>query len=400
MKTLYAAFLLSIWVLFGGSDLSAQTLLVWDDQQDLISNDGETQLTSKLASSNIQVVMTIDYKKRCDYFYAELTSTLSKPSLVIYDCNRKVVGSKSWMSKFLSIPEEERITLVAFAIVEIIENPVITKAEARKGEPGQEVKFTDNNFSIPFNHHNTRHFFSPTSYNLKRGELYYSTLNFASHDVQYGATDNFSVGMGTSFMANPFYITPKLSFQINEKNSVSIGTLFFLSTWGPTFTGNLAYGTYTYGDQFNNITLGIGHLYFEGDEFDNKANTPLVNISGMTRMSDYMYFISENYVFNQKADHTAYYYGTPKTLWGWEGPVLFEERFTVANTYFAGMLGFRFVNKQYDISAWQFGLSYIVRASEGLPTKYDSNLWDSSFSPWKRVVFPTIGYVRKLGKRV
>ncbi len=218
-------------------DLSAQskTMMLWDDPQDLISENGEALLNQKLAANDIEIVMNLDYKKRCEYVYAEISGNLSKVTLTLYDCNKKVLGTKTWLSKFFSLTEEERIGMIAYTIFEIIENPMLANSEPK---PGDDYRFTNDQFSVPFNHHTSRYFFSPSSYNLRRGELYYNTVYFATHDLQYGITDNFSVGMGTTPALLPFYITPKYSYSINEKNTVSIGTLFFIGTWGTDFLGN------------------------------------------------------------------------------------------------------------------------------------------------------------------
>lgn len=371
-----------------------KTLMLWDDPEDLISNSGETMLISKLAASDIEIVMTLDYKKRCDYVYAELNGNLSKVTLTLYDCNKKVLGTKSWLSKFFSLPEEERVTLVAYAIVEIVENPQLANTEPY---PGDDVRITDNQFSVPFNHHTTRYFFSPSSFNLRRGELYFNTIYFSAHDLQYGITDQFSFGMGTSTVLWPFYLTPKYSFPLKKNHTVSVGSLFFISTWGPAFTGNLGYGTYTYGDQFNNVTVGLGHFYLGGRGIDKTVSKPLLNVGTMLRMSDYLYFVSENYYFNVNGSATAYF-GTNPNIWQFD----YMEDFSINNHFVAGMSGFRFISKFRNVSAWQFGLTYVLRFKEGLEPQYKGdNVYVSyGFGNWNRFVIPTISFVSKLGKRI
>jgi hypothetical protein len=398
MKTNFRSLLFAASFVLGLSvTATAQTLMLWDDQQDIISSAGESLLLAKLAENDIEIVMSLDYKKRCDYLYAELTQTLNQATLNIYDCNRNLRGSKSWMSKFFGLSEDEKVTLLTYAIVEIVEKPQLAKSEQPKDE-----RFNDGTFTIPFNHHSTRYFFSPSSYNLKRGELYYSTLYFMSHDLQYGITDNFSVGMGTTVALMPFYITPKFSFSTAEKHSFSVGTLMMVGTWGVDFFGNLGYGTYTYGDQFNNVTLGLGYLYMNDSESDAKFNEPVLNIGGMARMSDYIYFVTENYLVNLNSNISADYYGTPKNDWGWwDGPRLFTESFDLRTNYIAGMTGFRFINKNRNVNAFQFGLTYVIKMQDNIPSKYDPMYWDIDQPwQWKRFVIPTISFVSKLGKRV
>lgn len=372
----------------------AQTQILWDDQQDIITNAGETLLFSQLANNDIEVIMTMDYKKRCDYLYVELTGVMSKATLTVFDCNRTVIGQRSWMSKFFGISEEERVLMLSYAISEIIESKGEVVEKRDKTQPS-DVRYSDGEFTVPFNHHTSRHFFSPTSYNLKRGELYYSSLYFLVHDFQYGITDKFSFGMGTTLIPLPFYVTPKFSQPISEKSTISIGTIMVVGAWGLDFFGNLAYGTYTYGNQFDNITLGGGHLYFEAD--GSHTNNLVINLSGMKRLSDYFYLVSENYFVSMQENATAYYYSSPD-MWQWE----FSERTKLNSHLFAGMTGFRFINKDLDVSAWQFGLSYVVRNRPAIPEKYSGSNWNVSYDSgdWKRFFFPTISFVRKLGKRV
>jgi hypothetical protein len=375
-------------------NLHSQTKLLWDDQQDLVSSAGETLLFSQLAENDIEVVMTLDYKKRCEYLYAEMTGSSGRATLTIYDCNRKIVGQKSWLSKFFGLSEEERVFMIAYAIAEIVESPGEVKDQSVRSAKS-DVRFADSEFMVPFNHHNSRHFFSPTSYNLRRGELYYSTLFFLVHDFQYGITDKLSFGMGTTLFPLPFYITPKYSQPIDAKSTISVGSIMLVGAWGLDFFGNLAYATYTRGNQFDNITFGAGHLYFEAEGFH--TNNLVANLSGMKRLSDHFYLVSENYFVPMRENINAYYYSTPD-MWQWE----FRETSHVSSYLFSGMTGFRFINMEQDISAWQFGLSYVSRFRQPIPAKYSGSNWDVHYNSgdWKRFFFPTISFVRKLGKRV
>ncbi len=375
--------------------LQAQTQMLWDDPSELISSGGENILISKLAENDIEIVMTLDYKKRCDYIYTELTSHMNQAILTLYDCNRNVLGTKTWMSKFFALSEEEKISMISYSIMEIIENPATDKTKTTGDQHPPERTFT-----VPFNHHITRHFFAPTSYNLKAGELYYSTLYFALHDLQYGITNNFSIGMGTTVALWPFIVTPKFSHQIADKHSFSVGTMFMLGTWGNDFIGNLGYLTYTYGNQFNNVTLGLGYLYAEPQN-SSIIREPIINLNGMVRMSDNIYFISENYYLGFNIRHTAAYYPSDPDWMSGANP-LFRESFDLRSNVIAGMSGFRFINKKKNVSAFSFGLTYLFRTRDDVPNPYPQ-LWqeiESNVVDWKRFAIPTISFVSKLGKRV
>lgn len=381
--------------------LNAQFKVLWEDPQDMFTQAAETALFAQLADEEIEVVISMEYSKRCEYYYVEVTKSMNQASVNVMDCNRKSLGSRTWTSRFFALDQSEQINRVAIAIAEILENPQPTATPRAAATQQPESRFNDGLYNVPFNHHTSRYFFAPSSFNLQRGELYYSTLYFGTHDLQYGITDKFSVGMGTTLILLPFYITPKYAFNLDEKNRFSIGTMTMLGTWGVDFFGNLGYATYTYGTQFNNFTLGLGHLYFESEE-QSTMNKLVINASAMARMSDYIYFVTENYYVNIAHDRTARYYGTPPNQWGWwDGPMLFSENFTQNAGYIAGMAGFRFINKTNNVNAFQFGLTYIFRSVEGIDSKYTNGLWDyDRADSWKRFVIPTISFVSKLGKRV
>jgi hypothetical protein len=396
-----------LFVLFLGLALSfpattnAQFQILWEDPQDMLSVTAETDLFAQLADDDIEVMLNIEYSKRCNYYYVEITKAMNQASLNVMDCNRKSLGNRTWTSRFFSLESSEQVNRIAVAIAEILENPQSDEGSKNNASTQSDSKFSNGLFSVPFNHHTSRYFFSPSSFNLQRGELYYSSLYFGTHDLQYGITDNFSVGMGTTLMLLPFYITPKYAFQLDEKNRFSIGTMVVLGTWGVDLFGNLGYATYTYGSQFNNVTLGLGHLYLQADESE-AMNKFVINASAMARMSDHIYFVTENYFVPIAHERTADYYGVPQNEWGWwDSAPLFNERFTQNANYFAGMLGFRFINKTNNVNAFQFGLTYIFRTVDPIDAKYTNGLWYyESADNWRRFAIPTISFVSKLGKRV
>ncbi len=375
-------FLAIVVITFVVKTVNSQAQLIWEDQGAILSKSAEDALVKKLAENEIEVVVSMDYKKRCEYHYAELTKTVSQVSLKIYDCNRNITGARTWTTKFYSMPEDEQVSRLVFAISEIVFE---TNPSAKTD------RSPDDFFSVPFNHHATRHFFSPTSFNLKKGELYYSTIFFMMHDFQYGISDNFSLGMGTTSILHPFYITPKFSYKVNEKNSFSVGTMFMLGTWWPDFIGNLGYVTYTYGDEFNNVTLGLGHLYLDMEEnVGRTVNEPVLNLSGMFRLSDHVYIVSENYYFgfNENADIYMNNIQLP--------PIN-----NIRTNYIAGMFGFRFVSKSKDVRAIQFGLAYFQRYRQ-LPSQYNNPNFNVEYGTGdlRRLVLPTLTFYTKLGRRV
>ncbi len=151
--------------------------------------------------------------------------------------------------------------------------------------------------------HNTRYFFAPNGYGLKKGEGYYQNTWVFMNQVTYGFTDHFSLGVGLvpTFLFGasgfPFWVTPKFSLPIQkEKLNLGAGVLYFNGIgedFGDTGGGaGLVYGTLTAGPRDRNITMGLGWGFAEGDW----GAYPAITISGMYRQSRNFYFLTENYI--------------------------------------------------------------------------------------------------------
>jgi hypothetical protein len=148
------------------------------------------------------------------------------------------------------------------------------------------------------NPQSTRYFWSPNGYGLKRGEGYYQNIWVLWNQFAYGLSDNFSIGMGIVPMflfggaPTPVFLSPKISIPV-EKNKFNLGAGALIGTvLGESETGfGIVYGISTFGSPDNNVTFGMGYG-FAGGEW---ANSPMLNINGMFRVSSRGYFITENY---------------------------------------------------------------------------------------------------------
>lgn len=151
------------------------------------------------------------------------------------------------------------------------------------------------------NPQSTRYFFAPNAIGLKKGKGYYQNTWILFNNVNYGISDNFSIGGGIvplflfGSVATPFWILPKVSVPLANNNihlaaGAMIGGVIGEDTGGG---GGVLYGATTFGNTDRNLTAGIGYGYAGGDI----SNTPVLNISGITRVSQTVYLISENYMF-------------------------------------------------------------------------------------------------------
>ena len=148
------------------------------------------------------------------------------------------------------------------------------------------------------NPHGTRYFFAPNAIGLQKGTGYYQNAWIFFNNVNYGLSDNFSIGAGMipGFLfgggldATPFWILPKLSIPVSG-DQFHLGVGAMIGGIVGSGSGALFYGSGTYGSTDNNLTVGLGYGASGGEI----SNTPLVNISGMYRAKRTIYMLGELY---------------------------------------------------------------------------------------------------------
>lgn len=150
----------------------------------------------------------------------------------------------------------------------------------------------------------TRYFFAPNALGLQKGRGYYQNTWIFFNNVNYGISDNFSLGGGIVPLflfggsTTPVWILPKVTFPIaNDKLHLGAGAMIGGLIGTVTESLGLFYGVGTLGDRDKNLTVGIGYGY-AGEEV---SRTPLINVSGMIRVNRRLYLLTENY-FVPEAD--------------------------------------------------------------------------------------------------
>lgn len=150
------------------------------------------------------------------------------------------------------------------------------------------------------NPQSTRYFWAPNGYGLKKGEGYYQNIYVMWNQFVVGVTDNFSLGAGVIpiFLfggPTPFFITSKFSIPV-EKDKINLGAGALLGTVIGEDAGayGLVFAMSTFGPPDSNVSVGLGYGFADGDW----ANSPLINVSCLLRISSRGYFISENYYWN------------------------------------------------------------------------------------------------------
>lgn len=148
------------------------------------------------------------------------------------------------------------------------------------------------------NPQSTRYFFAPNALGIPDGQGYYQNTWILFNNVNYGVSDNFSIGAGMIpiFLfgadALPIWVLPKVSVSVPQSTLHFAGGAVLGGIVGEDGEGvGLVYGSSTIGSRDHNMTLGLGFGYM-GGEF---SETPLINVSGMTRIGQTTYLITENY---------------------------------------------------------------------------------------------------------
>jgi hypothetical protein len=153
------------------------------------------------------------------------------------------------------------------------------------------------------NPHPTRYFFGPSAIPLRKGERYYQNAYVLANSVQYGISDHFSMG-GGAVIPFAFFITPKWGYQVAPKWHLGYGMLAATS-FIKDFNFGLAvgYGSATYGTREHNVTLNAGWGAVKQQDPNSSyawrgARRPMFTISAMTRISNRVMLVTENWLFS------------------------------------------------------------------------------------------------------
>jgi hypothetical protein len=139
--------------------------------------------------------------------------------------------------------------------------------------------------------------FLPTGIGLKKGEGNYQNLMLALNSVQYGITDNFSLGAGLEIISlvvsgrpGVIYVQPKLSYSFTEKFHVSGGSYLFINSFdSQSSLVALPFANLTYGNRDNNVTIGTF--------ISTQSNSgQLILIGGQVRAAKKLGFVGEVYL--------------------------------------------------------------------------------------------------------
>ncbi len=146
-------------------------------------------------------------------------------------------------------------------------------------------------------------FLVPSGFGPEKGELYYQNITVFFNQFQYGASEQFSLGLSFELLSlfaaldsaqyRPgFTISPKVSVPIEDQDvQLGFGAMFVEIPDTDEFLDlGFVLGTATYGQKDRHISLGLGFGLVEG-EF---SVQPIYLCSGQYRLTKRWHFISEN----------------------------------------------------------------------------------------------------------
>ena len=143
----------------------------------------------------------------------------------------------------------------------------------------------------------TRYSFTTNGFPLKKGSNY-AIINLDGPEVHFAITDNFSVGIMSTWLASPFVVVLKQSFKSSNENvHYSVGTLLGTSGYLANLDGygGLPFANVTFGNTKQNITLSAGYAFigtFSNSNFG--VNAPIFSIAGITKVGAKASFIFDS----------------------------------------------------------------------------------------------------------
>ena len=147
----------------------------------------------------------------------------------------------------------------------------------------------------------TRMFLAPTARNLRRGEGEVQVIDIFLTGINYGVTDNISVGLLVPIIpviGVPFVVvTPKVSVPLSDKLRVGAGMLYGFATGagGGRGSAGVGYGLATYGTADTNLTFGLGYSF---DGSGGGSSSPVGVIGANVRVSRLFSLVNETYLAN------------------------------------------------------------------------------------------------------
>ena len=174
------------------------------------------------------------------------------------------------------------------------------------------------------NHLASRYFVGSSALPMEKGDFQFHNVYLFFNNVNYGLTDKLSIGIGlellTTFLGGIFeqktlptaLISPKYSFEITNDFHGAVGGIF---SYGKlSGIGGIGYGAITYGNAYHNVTTSVYSGILDINDNNIKGGV-FFSVSGMSRLSKYLYVVTENYVFPQASSSALFNVTGTRIIW-------------------------------------------------------------------------------------
>lgn len=182
----------------------------------------------------------------------------------------------------------------------------IPKADILSMRPLEEELLISDNYreSGPFT---TRYYFTNNALPIKKKE-HYAMIHLYGPEVHFAMSDNFSLGVMSTWIASPIGLAMKYSLQTkNEKVHFSFGTIMLSSgyLYQAKGWGGLHWGSFTYGRPGKNINFSAGYGYVDlgfnnqhelESGWDRMKHGPVVSIGGLAPVGKKASFIFDSMI--------------------------------------------------------------------------------------------------------
>jgi len=160
------------------------------------------------------------------------------------------------------------------------------------------------NMIVHANPHPSRYLFTPSAIALKRGEGYMNWFYFLIFQMQYGITDNFSMGITTSWILSPTMINLKYTVPVSDELCFAIGgQIGKLTIWDDNSVA-LGFASSTIGTAESNVSLNVGYGSYMRD------GITIATLSGVQRISENASIMGE-FWYCQPNNGTPFFMGGP-----------------------------------------------------------------------------------------
>ena len=142
--------------------------------------------------------------------------------------------------------------------------------------------------------HASRYLIAPSAIPLRKGEGYYQNVMLLMNGAHFGITDHLSAGGGVMIPFG-FFGTVKYGHQVGKNTYLAAGGMVVTTFLGLGYGVGCGFGSLTYGNRGTNVTFTAGYGGIAGDGDWSLTNRPILNISGMLKITDGFSIVTENW---------------------------------------------------------------------------------------------------------